>query len=308
MATPSRQNAQNCRVFIPTLHSEPYPAIDPSTVTLGVPYVACIIGGRGAAGPGLARSYARAGATGLVLASRKLSSLDEVAAEIRTINPASKVVTTQCDISSNSDAERLAGTIQSEFNGHLDTVVVNAGFSGPIIPDVVQESPSDFQSALNVNTVGAFHAAHHLLPLLLETQSPAMSFIAICSMGAATVGGPLAHSHYCVSKAAQARLIEVISEQYADRGLFCASVHPGGMRGGLAKDVKALPKEIAHMMDDGPDLVGSFCVWLSTPNATRRRSALNGRFLSCKWDSEELEARFDDIQENDLLRFRIAVD
>jgi hypothetical protein len=60
---------------------------------------------------------------------------------------------------------------------------------------------------------------------------------------------------------------------------------------------------------DSPDLVGAFCLWLSSPiNSERRRQALNGRFLSCKWDVSELEARFDEILEKDLLRFRLAVE
>lgn len=60
---------------------------------------------------------------------------------------------------------------------------------------------------------------------------------------------------------------------------------------------------------DSPDLIGAFCVWLTAPKGSeRRRQALNGRFLSCKWDVSELEMKFDDILTNDLLRFRIAVD
>jgi hypothetical protein len=63
------------------------------------------------------------------------------------------------------------------------------------------------------------------------------------------------------------------------------------------------------VLNDSPDLVGAFCVWLSTPGSSeRQRKALNGRFLSCKWDVSELEERLDEILEKDLLRFRIAVD
>ena len=63
------------------------------------------------------------------------------------------------------------------------------------------------------------------------------------------------------------------------------------------------------MLVDSPDLVGAFCVWLSiSSESSKHRQALNGRFISCKWDVSELEARFDEIIEKDLLRFRIAVD
>lgn len=235
--TKSQLNAQHCREFVSTLHTAPYDAIDPSEVKLPSPFVVCIIGGRGAAGGGLARAYARAGASGLILAARTRSALEETASEARSINQNSKVVISECDITSEKHVESLANTVKSEFNGRLDVVIVNAGYTGPMIPDVVQETSTDYQNAFNVNTIGVFYAAHYLLPILLATNSPAMSFIAINSMSAPSVSGPAAHAHYCVSKAAQARLIEMINEQYAEKGLFCASVHPGGLRSGFSKTV-----------------------------------------------------------------------
>jgi NAD(P)-dependent dehydrogenase (short-subunit alcohol dehydrogenase family) len=233
--TPSQLNAQHCRNFVPTLHTTPYPAIDPSRVTLPSPFVVCIIGGRGAAGGGLARAYAQAGASGLILAARTRSGLEETANEVRAISSSIKVVISECDITIEKDLASIAQTVKSEFDGRLDVAVVNSGYSGPMILDVAQESPEDYLAAFNVNTIGLFYAAHHLLPLLEATQSRAMSFIAINSMATPTVAGMGGHAHYCVSKAAQARLIEMIYEQYSSRGLFCASVHPGGMMSGFIK-------------------------------------------------------------------------
>lgn len=59
------------------------------------------------------------------------------------------------------------------------------------------------------------------------------------------------------------------------------------------------------MLTDSPDLAGSFIVWL-TRNQDRVRG-LSGRFLSCKWDVDELLAKMDDIVDRDLLRARFAV-
>jgi NAD(P)-dependent dehydrogenase (short-subunit alcohol dehydrogenase family) len=326
MSTPSQLNAQHIRDFVSTLHTEPYPAIDPSLVKLPSPYVVCIIGGRGAAAGGLARAYAQAGASGLILAARTHSALEETANEVRSINTAAKVVIAECDIASDASVESLAKTTKAEFDGHLDVVVVNAGYSGPMVADVVKESPSDFQTAFDVNTVGCFHAAHNFLPLLLATESGAKSFIGISSMAAPMVAGRAAHAHYCASKAAQTRLIEMINEQYANKGIFCASLHPGGLQSEFAR--KAVPEAfwsgmlpplsvsnksfelivvgLKAALTDSPDLVGAFCLWLTKPGA--RKEVLNGRFLSCKWDVSELEKKFDEISEKDLLRFRIAVD
>lgn len=238
-------NAQQCRTFVPTLHATPYPAIDPSLVKITSPYVVCILGGYGAAGGGLARAYARAGASGIILAARTVSALNDTAGEVRSINPKAKVIVVQCNIASDNEVKSLVDTVNTEFDGHLDAVVANSGYSGPLVPDVVQEKPSDFQTAFDVNTVGPFLAAHYLLPLLLATKSGAKSFLTINSMGAPTVHGPSGHASYCVSKAAQARLIEMINEQYGGQGLFSASVHPGDMKSAFVKD---LPEEIKKCM------------------------------------------------------------
>ncbi|KAJ5217008.1 hypothetical protein N7468_010016 [Penicillium chermesinum] len=299
-------NSNHFTNFVSNLHTEPYAAIDPTKAKLSSPYIVCIIGGSGAAGGGLARAYARAGASGVILAARSVPKLEEVAKEVRSINPSAKVIVTKCDASSDEDNAKLAETVKSEFSGRLDAVVVNAGYSGPMIPDVVQEAPSDFQNSFDVNVVGPFLAAHYLLPLLMASEKGAKSFITISSIMASRVSGPYVHVSYAVSKAAMTRLTEMIHEQYGSRGLFSASVHPGGMVSDLAK---VAPPEVLPFLVDSPDLVGAFTVWLSKTDAPQaQRDALTGRFLSCKWDVSELEGKYNEILEKDLLKFRVAVD
>lgn len=239
--TLGQQNANHFRNFISKLHTEPYPEIDPTTVNLPSPYVACIIGGRGAAGSGLARSYARAGASGILIAARSVPALEEVAKQVHSINPTTKVVVAKCDVSSDEDNAHIAEIVKNEFAGRLDAVVVNAGYSGPMIADVVKETPEDIKTSFNVNTVGPFLAAHYLLPLLMASEGGAKAFIGISSAAAPVVSGPFAHASYSVSKAALNRLIEMINEQYGSQGLFAASVHPGGM---VSDFSKVAPPEI----------------------------------------------------------------
>lgn len=234
MPTPSQLNPKHCEEFVKTLHTTPYASIDPSLTKLPTPFVVCIIGGHGAAGDGLARAYAKAGASGILLASRNRTKLEATAHQARNISlPPPKVVTATCDITSAASVQALVHTTMSEF-GRLDVLIVNAGYSEPMIRDVVQESPIDFKSAFDVHVLGTFHAAHYFLPLLLSTRSLFASFISISSMGAPTVTGIVSHAHYCVSKAAQMRLMEVIREQYGAYGIFCVSVHPGGLVGEMA--------------------------------------------------------------------------
>ncbi|KAF9886451.1 hypothetical protein FE257_011483 [Aspergillus nanangensis] len=254
--TKSQTNASDLRAFTPTLHTTPYPAISPSQVTLPTPYTVCILGGRGAAGSALARAYALAGATRIMLGARTVPLLSAVRDEVLALNPTTKVTIHACDITSDASVAAFAAATKTAFDGHLDTVVVNAGFSGPIVVDVLGESAEDYVRAMDVNAVGTFRAVRALLPLLLETEGGAKSFVAVSSMGAAMVGGPMGHAHYCVSKAAQTRLVE------------------------MSELAAVVPQELQYLLVDDPDLCAAFCVWLTRDNGTKSREALNGRFLS----------------------------
>lgn len=50
---------------------------------------------------------------------------------------------------------------------------------------------------------------------------------------------------------------------------------------------------------DDVGLCGAFCVWLSQ----EKRTWLNGRLLSARWDVDELEENKHTIEEQDLLKF-----
>ncbi|KAJ4012512.1 hypothetical protein NW752_008210 [Fusarium irregulare] len=304
MSTPSQTNAQQVRDFVPTTHDKPYPAIDPAKTTLPKNYVVCIIGAGGAAGAGLARSFAKAGASGMIIAARTKATLEKTAKEVGSINSSINVVSVTCDISSETDIVKIATVVKEEFGGRLDAVIVNCGFSGPLSKaTVVDEDVADVQKAFAVHCTGTWLAAHHLLPFLLESRG---SFIVISSISAQGISGFGTTSHYCASKLAQTRMVEIIHAQYAEKGLFVASVHPGGMKSEFSM---AASKDIQHLLNDDPDLVGSFCVWLNnTEGAENRKEALNGRWLSCKWDVGELENKYAVIKARDLLRFRMAVE
>ena len=58
-------------------------------------------------------------------------------------------------------------------------------------------------------------------------------------------------------------------------------------------------------LTDEPGLCGAFCVWLTKDTMEKRW--LSGRFLSAKWDVEELVGRREEIVEKDLLKMKMVV-
>ena len=105
-------------------------------------------------------------------------------------------------------------------SNRLDVLVINSDFSGPVILRVEDGDSADFQRAFDVNIQGTYLAAHYFLPLLRRAEGGAKSFIAIGSMAACIIRGPIANTGCCLSKFAQSRFAEFLAEQYGNEGLF----------------------------------------------------------------------------------------
>jgi NAD(P)-dependent dehydrogenase (short-subunit alcohol dehydrogenase family) len=214
--------------FTPTLHSKPSPSIDPSKVHLPSPFIVCIIGASRGIGEGVALSYAKAGASGIVLAARSADQLQNVAQNIAAIDAQIETRTFDCDITSSSSVDNLAKSVEKEF-GRLDVLVVNSGFSGPVELKITEGDPRDWQQAFDVNAIGTYHAAHYFIPMLLSSPNGAKAFIAVGSIASCIRRGIIANSKYCISKLAQTRIIEHIAEQFGEDGLLSVAVHPGAV-------------------------------------------------------------------------------
>lgn len=293
--------------FVPTKHSNPYPEIDPKLTSFPRPYVVCIVGASRGIGAEIAKAYAVAGASGVILSSRNVSSLNEVATQCRQIYRDVKVEVVSCDITSNEDVSALARTIEASF-GRLDAVIINSGYSGPVILDVIQDDTATIKLVTEVNYLGSYYCAHYLLPLLISSPAPencVKAFLAVGSTASFLIRGPIANTQYCISKLAQLKLVEHIHEKYKNQGLLAAAVHPGAVMSQMAAETA--PKEFMQYLTDDPALCGAFMVWLTKPRKSEPLTWLGGRHLVANWDATELELRRKDIVENDLLKTRLAV-
>ena len=210
----------------PTLHSSPNTTTDPLNNKLPSPYVVCVLGASRGIGASISKAYALAGASTIIMVARSLSALEEMTAHTRAISSSNTVMPMICDVASAESVARLAERIRKEV-GRLDTVIVNAAYYGPMVTSVISGDPGDFHQVVETNVLGAYHSAHYLIPLLLDTDGGAKAFLAISSLGAWMVGGEVAHTAACVSKLAQMRLIEMVAEEFREREILAVAVHPG---------------------------------------------------------------------------------
>ncbi|CAN9339367.1 unnamed protein product [Alternaria alternata] len=264
--------------FTKTIHSKPTAALDPASNKLPKPLNVLIVGASRGIGAGIAHAYAQAGAASLLLAARSSSSqeLATVAQEAKNLNPSVSIKSLEVDITSNTSVAQLAKDVKQEV-GRLDIVIVNSGYSGPVVLKVEEGDPQDFQDVFDVNVQGTYLVAHHFIPILKESDA------------------------YCISKFAQARLVEFLSEQYGADGILAVAVHPGAVNTEMAD--KTTPGSFRPYLTDDIGLGGAFCVWLST----EKRMWLNGRLLGATWDTDELLGKKTQIEGQDLLKFGYRV-
>lgn len=288
--------------FTETSHAQIHPSIDPTSIRFPQPFVVCIVGASRGIGAGVAHAYTKASATGLVLASRRVSGLEATASDCKAINPAIDIEIVECDITSAASVSALAEKTRARF-GRLDVVVVNSGVSGPVVLKLTETDPATFQQTIDVNYVGLFHCAKFLLPILLESEDGAKNFITVSSFAALIVRGPIANAQYCVSKLAQLKLMEHVHEQYREAGLLSWSVHPGAVDSEMARET--CPEVFRPFLTDSPELCGAFCTWLT--NKGEEAGWLCGRLLSAKYDVGQLEARKSEIVEKDLLKLVMSL-
>ncbi|KAF1847365.1 NAD(P)-binding protein [Cucurbitaria berberidis CBS 394.84] len=291
--------------FTKIIFSDVYPAIDPSNTTLPTGFSVCIIGASRGIGAGIATSYAKAGASLIILAGRRTSGLEDVAQQCKQTGKAKdiQVLVIRCDLTIPSDVEFLAAQTRESYPSGLDVLALNSGVT-EFVAKIVDTPTDQIINTTAVNYVGTFLVAKNFVPLLLAKDKGAKMFAVVGSMASLLVRGPIANAQYCVSKTAQLRLAELLHEEFhVAHGLrvFCA--HPGAVASEQS-NAKS-PDEFKSYLTDSAELCGAFFVWLSTRG--EEVAWLSGRLLSAKWDVVELERRRDEIVANDLLKLKLVL-
>lgn len=306
-----------------TRHTEPNASTDPSKVTLPEGYTVIITGAGKGIGQYIARAYAQARASNVIITARTSSDLVQVKSDLEQIaqsNGTSITVRTfASDASKLETFQELRRIVEKEFSGRLDCLVNNAGSLGSNsgFNRLDQTDPLEHAQLFELNYLGPMYAMQQLIPVMTQPQSKGRLIINITSMAAhMTNRVPIA---YAASKHALNRLTQHVGETYQQEGLNCIALHPGGVMSYSAQFVPDAMKaskclscqyprreqaDIRHpVLKDDITLCGAVCVWFSKEH----RPWASGRFINCKWDVDELEAQKDSITGEDKLKFHMVV-
>ncbi|KIV82202.1 hypothetical protein PV11_04329 [Exophiala sideris] len=286
--------------FTRTLHNDIYPQIDPTKSDLSQPGKVVLITG---SGRGLGRStalrYAEAGVAAIVLCARTASQVDETHSQIKQVNPKVRLHTFAVDVTNEQQVLAMADTIRKE-EGRLDVLINNAGTTDKWEP-ITKGDTEAWLKCWHLHIKGTYLMLKAFLPLLVETAKKQNSVVDV--INTTTIAAHLAMpggSAYMGSKFALMRLSEFVASEYADQGVNCVSLHPGGVDTGIAKDLGPL---VQAAMTDTAELCAGSAVWLTKG----QRTWLNGRYVAATWDVDELEDKRAEIVEGDKLKLRMVV-
>ncbi|KAF1953144.1 NAD(P)-binding protein [Byssothecium circinans] len=153
---PRKPDTRLASTFVTIQHSKPSPSINPSTNKLPEPLNVCIIGASRGIGAGIAEAYAKAlpqGST-LVLAARKSSASKVAIVQERAkgINTGIIIHSLPIDITDNESVTHFGQDLKP-LVPKLDILILNSGYSGPVVLKVTDGCPQDFQDVFDTRLV-----------------------------------------------------------------------------------------------------------------------------------------------------------
>ncbi|MFC1742655.1 SDR family oxidoreductase [Candidatus Riflebacteria bacterium] len=179
-----------------------------------------ITGASSGIGKALALAFAASGAK-LVLASRKVESLERVAKKVKNKFPRfMKPLVVPCDVSSAREVQNLVAACISSLDG-IDILVNNAGIC--VYGAAARTELDDYQKIMRVNYFGTLNC---MLAAIPQMQRIANTLIVNITSVAAIHGVPYLAA-YCASKSAIVALSQSLRAELAPGGPRIMLVYPG---------------------------------------------------------------------------------
>jgi NAD(P)-dependent dehydrogenase (short-subunit alcohol dehydrogenase family) len=226
-----------------------------------------VTGGGSGINLGVARNFAALGAH-LAICGRTQEKLDRAAAELATLNaPAGgKTLAVAADVRDPAALATAFARTQTEI-GPIDVLV--AGAAGNFLCPAEALSPNGFKTVIDIDLLGAFHAARGAFDQLKATRG----CIIFISAGQAFV--PHAYQvHVGAAKAGIDNMMKNLALEWGRHGIRANSIVPGpiegteGMRRLSTPDSDARNKQVIPLRRYGQtDDIGQAAVFLASPLA-----------------------------------------
>ncbi|UOQ92222.1 SDR family oxidoreductase [Halobacillus shinanisalinarum] len=191
--------------------------------------VAVVTGAASGMGKAIAELYAKEGAK-VIVADLNKEGAHKVAKKITNQGGSAKAV--QTNVANLHDIEHMIEAAVNEF-GSLDILVNNAGIMDGFEP-VGDISDERWDLLFDINTKGVMRSMRRAIPIFLDKGKGVI--INIASTGG--LNGAHAGAAYGASKHAVMGLTKNTGYMYADKGIRCNAIAPGGVQTNIGSSIK----------------------------------------------------------------------
>ncbi|KAG8162685.1 hypothetical protein KVR01_007163 [Diaporthe batatas] len=274
-----------------TWHNDTYPAISPSRPELSAGDKTIVIIGSGTGiGRQTAVSFAKAGASRIVLLGRREDKLKETASLVASASAVTEALVRTVDITDFDRLKDVAAEV-GKWN-----VIVIASVYPSAASTIVSTDVDEWWQGFETNVKGLLLSLKAFVPTAVETGG------AVLTLTTQAVAFPVTHvpgaSGYIASKLAQIKIMEYLAAE--NPSLFAATVHPGICDTAVLAKSGMKPHEVPldRNLDDADksrpsvELPADFLVWLASPEG----AFLKGRMVAANWDVDELKTQTESIQ------------
>ncbi|MFD2924722.1 SDR family oxidoreductase [Halobacillus naozhouensis] len=193
--------------------------------------VAVVTGAASGMGKAIAELYAKEGAK-VVVADLNSEGAETVAREIVSNGGVAKAV--KVNVAKLKDIDNMIETAVNEF-GTLDILVNNAGIMDGMEP-VGDIDDDKWDLIFDINTKGVMRAMRKALPIFLEKEKG----IIVNTASSGGLNGAHAGATYTASKHAVIGLTKNTGYMYAEKGIRCNAIAPGGVETNIASSINDL--------------------------------------------------------------------
>lgn len=148
--------------LVPTLHKAPYPSLLPSRPELSQSGRTILItGGSAGIGFAIARAYAEASASNIILTGRRIDVLHQASSKLSDEFPKVNFIPRVCDVASTEETAKLWSSL-SDDGIFVDVLVLNAAKFGQQHHPLLEAELNEAWSLYETNVKGILGFCQHL--------------------------------------------------------------------------------------------------------------------------------------------------
>ncbi|KAL5601533.1 hypothetical protein FOBRF1_009066 [Fusarium oxysporum] len=268
--------------LVPTTHKTPYPSLSPTRPELSQSGKTVLItGGSAGIGFAIARAYAAASASRIILTGRRNDVLQQAASKLTGEFPNLTTIPCLCDIADTKESVKLWSGLNNDGIS-VDVLVLNAAKFGQQQQPLLEADLDYAWSLYETNVKSLLNFCQQLYKQQkVDGERKAIIYVSTAAIHCPAIAAAV--PDYSLSKTSGHLLIQSIAENVDREKLQIVTFHPGQI---LSDTARAAGLDESSAPFDDENLPGHWAAWASTPQA----AFLHGRFAWAAWDVDELSS------------------